>query len=58
MNDENRKDHRRQKFQNKFEKRNISEEQRFLSRSKSERKRKKELIKEEEIWDDWEEEYK
>lgn len=58
MNDDNRKDQRRQKFQSKFDKRPISEEQRFLSKSKSERKRQKELMKEEEIWEDWEQDYK
>lgn len=54
MSEDNRKDNRRQKFQNKFFKKEFSEEQRFLSKSKHQLKRKKETLKEEEIWEDWE----
>lgn len=57
MNDPNdRKDERRQKFiSNKNTKKyDLSEEQRFLSKSKKQRKRKIEDIREEEIWEDWE----
>lgn len=49
------KDNRRKKFQNKSVKKyDYSEEQRFLSKSKKERKKKIEDIRGEELWEDWE----
>lgn len=56
MNDpENRKDFRRQKLsKNHLKKEKVSEEQRFLSRSKKEKKQKMEELREEELWEDWE----
>jgi hypothetical protein len=56
--DNNRKDARRQKFSHskpsnkKYE---ITEEQKFVSRSKKQLKKKIEEIKSEELWEDWEE---
>lgn len=51
------KDQRRQKFLDKnFKKREISEEQRFLSKNKKQIKKKIEDIREEELWEDWENE--
>lgn len=57
MNDPNdSKDQRRQKFQNKNIKKHhdYSEEQRYLSKSKKERRKKIEDIRGEELWEDWE----
>lgn len=55
MNDPNDKDQRRQKFQNKnVKKYDYSEEQRFISKSKKERKKKIEEIRGDELWEDWE----
>lgn len=52
------KDLRRQKFLNKNSKKHdLSEEQRFLSKSKKERKKKLEDIRGEELWEDWENQY-
>jgi hypothetical protein len=54
-NDNTRKDNRRQKmFDKKFQKPKPSEEQRFAIRSKKEKKKQIEEIREEEIWEDWE----
>lgn len=59
MTDDYRKDLRRQNIQGKnLKKQQISEEQRFLSKSKSQLKKKKEHIREEELWEDWEQDYK
>lgn len=53
-NPENRKDQRRQKFLSKFNKKNeLSEEQRFVSKSKKELKKKLEDIRGDELWEDW-----
>lgn len=56
---ENRKDKRRQKFlsKNHPEKDRISEEQRYVSRSKKELKKRLEDIREEELWEDWKDQY-
>lgn len=56
MNDpENRKDNRRQKFsKNNVKKEKISEEQRFLSKSKKQKKQEIENMRQEELWEDWE----
>lgn len=54
----NRKDQRRQKFVSKNntpKKDVISEEQRFLSKSKKQIKRRIEDIRGDELWEDWEE---
>lgn len=52
---DNRKDNRRQNLSNKYyKKEKISEEQRFLSKSKKEKKQKIEHLREEELWEDWE----
>lgn len=54
-NPENRKDQRRQKFLSKHDKKyDLSEEQRFVSKSKKEHKRKMQDIKGDELWEDWE----
>jgi|688.fasta_scaffold05897_11 hypothetical protein len=52
---DNRKDFRRQKFVNKNlpKREKISDEQRFLSKSKKEKKQKIEDLREEELWEDW-----
>lgn len=59
MNDSNdQKDQRRQKFLSKTNKKHdLSEEQRFISKSKKERKKKLEDIRGEELWEDWEDQY-
>lgn len=58
MNDQNDpKDQRRQKFQNKNVKKYDSsdfEEQRYISKSKKERRKKIEDIRGDELWEDWE----
>jgi hypothetical protein len=58
MSEQDKKDLRRQKFldnsQNKKSK--ISEEQRFVSKSKKQLKRQLEDMKAEELWEDWENE--
>jgi hypothetical protein len=51
---ENRKDYRRQSLSKNTKKEKISEEQRFLSKSKKQKKQEIEEIREEEIWEDWE----
>jgi hypothetical protein len=60
MSDENRKDIRRQNLQQGkyFKKPQISEEQKFLSKSKNQRKKQRDEIIEEELWEDWEQDYK
>lgn len=57
-NSDNNKDHRRQKFLNKSKlnsnkKNDYSEEQRFMSKSKKELKRKLEDMRGDELWEDW-----
>jgi hypothetical protein len=57
MLDPDKKDIRRQKFVDKtYKKPKVSEEQRFVSKSKKQFKKKIEDIKEEELWEDWENE--
>lgn len=59
MADSEKKDLRRQKLADKtYKKEYISEEQRFLSKSKKQLKKKIEDLREEELWDDWEEKYR
>lgn len=56
---DNSKNQRRDKFVDKtFKKEQVSEEQRFLSKSKKQFKRKMQDMQADEIWDEWEEEYK
>jgi|688.fasta_scaffold801496_1 hypothetical protein len=53
-----RKENRKQKFLHKKKKPfDISEEQRFLSRSKKAFKQKRQHIRDEEIWDDCQDQY-
>jgi hypothetical protein len=53
---DNRKNTRREKIVSKnFKKNKISEEEKFLSKVKKEKKQKIEHIREEELWEDWEE---
>lgn len=56
MNEPNeRKDQRRQKFLSKNSKKHdFADEQRFVSKSKKERKKKIEDMRGEELWEDWE----
>jgi hypothetical protein len=57
MLDPDKKDLRRQKFVDKnYKKPRVSEEQRFVSKSKKQFKKKIEDIREEELWKDWENE--
>lgn len=57
MLDPDKKDLRRQKFVDKtYKKPRISEEQRFVSKSKKQFKKKIEDIREEELWEDWDNE--
>lgn len=59
MSEPEKKDLRRQKFVDKtYKKPKVSEEERFASRSNKQFKRKIEDIREEELWEDWEQEYK
>lgn len=59
MLDPDKKDLRRQKFVDKtYKKPQVSDEQRFFSKTKKQFKKKIEDIREEELWDDWEQEYK
>lgn len=52
---ENKKDQRRQNLADKSLKREgISEEERYVSKSKKQLKKKKEDLKADELWDDWE----
>lgn len=59
MSDQDKKDLRRQKqFINKTrQKPKISEEQRYISKSKKQLKNKMKEIQAEEIWEDWEQDY-
>jgi hypothetical protein len=57
MDSDNSKDLRRQKLADKtYKKPMVSEEQRFVSKSKKQHKRKIQDMKAEEIWEDWENE--
>lgn len=54
--DGDRKEHRRKKIDTKYkEKKEFSEEYRFIKKSKKEFKNKISQMREEELWDDWEE---
>lgn len=59
MSDQDKKDLRRQKqFINKTrQKPKVSEEQRYISKSKKQLKNKIKEIQAEEIWEDWEQDY-
>jgi hypothetical protein len=57
MDSDNSKDLRRQKLADKtYKKPIVSEEQRFVSKSKKQHKRKIQDMKAEELWEDWENE--
>ena len=57
MDSDNSKDLRRQKLADKtYKKQIVSEEQRFVSKSKKQHKRKIQDMKAEELWEDWENE--
>jgi hypothetical protein len=57
MLDPDKKDLRRQKFVDKtYKKPRVSEEQRFVSKTKKQFKKKIEDIREEELWEDWDNE--
>lgn len=59
MSDPDKKDLRRQKLADKnYKKHQVSEEQRFMSKSKKQFKKQIEEIREEELWEDWEQDYK
>lgn len=53
---DNKKDQRRQKLSETPKKEKVSEEQRFLSKSKRQLKKQIENMKVEELWEDWENE--
>lgn len=55
---DNHKDNRRQKkiVDKNYKKPTISEEQKFLSKSKKQLKKRMEDIRAEELWEDWEDE--
>jgi hypothetical protein len=56
MSDNEKKDLRRQKFVEKNHKKpQISDEQRFISKSKKQIKKRLEDIRGDELWEDWEE---
>jgi hypothetical protein len=59
MSDPDKKDLRRQKLADKnYKKHQISDEQRFISKSKKQFKKNIQEIREEELWEDWEQDYK
>jgi hypothetical protein len=59
MSENEKKDLRRQKFVDKnYKKPQVSEEQRFVSKSKKQFKKRIEDIREEELWGEWEQDYK
>lgn len=59
MSDPDKKDLRRQKLADKnYKKHQVSDEQRFISKSKKQFKKNIEQIREEELWEDWEQDYK
>jgi uncharacterized protein YnzC (UPF0291/DUF896 family) len=53
---DNKKENRRQKLSENHKKEKISEEQRFMSKSKKQFKKQIEDIKADELWEDWENE--
>lgn len=53
---ENKKEQRRQKLSDTHKKEKISEEQRFVSKSKKQFKKQIEDMRAEELWEDWENE--
>lgn len=57
MSDSSKKDLRRQKIANNHNKKErVSEEQRFISKSKKQLKKQVEDMRAEELWEDWENE--
>jgi hypothetical protein len=59
MSDQDKKDLRRQKLVDKtYKKPQPSEEQKFISKSKKQFKKKIEEIRGDELWEDWEQDYK
>ncbi|MFM7796015.1 MAG: hypothetical protein ACKO7N_04555 [Candidatus Nitrosotenuis sp.] len=57
MSDSSKKDLRRQKLANsQYKKEKVSEEQRFISKSKKQLKKQVEDMRAEELWEDWEDE--
>lgn len=57
MSEQNKKDIRRQKFEeNHGKKHKVSEEQRFVSKNKKQFKKHIEDIRAEELWEDWDNE--
>lgn len=55
--EDNRKDQRKQKFVDKtYKKQQISDEQRFVSKSKKQFKKYQQDLRAEELWEDWENE--
>lgn len=53
---ENQKELRRKKITDTYKKEKISEEQRFVSKSKKQFKKQKQDIRADELWEDWENE--
>jgi len=53
---ENQKELRRKKLTDTYKKEKVSEEQRFVSKSKKQFKKQKQDIRADEIWEDWENE--
>ena len=53
---ENKKDLRRQKLSENNKREKVSEEQRFLSKTKKQLKKQKEDMRADELWEDWENE--
>lgn len=56
MSDSDKKDLRRQKLADTHKKEKITEEQRFVSKSKKQFKKQIEDMKADELWEDWENE--
>jgi hypothetical protein len=50
---DNRKEYRRKKLQNQHRKPEVSEEQKFINKSKKNLKRQVEDLRSEEAWEDW-----
>lgn len=53
---EKQKENRRQKLSENIRKEKVSEEQKFLSKSKKQFKRQVQDLKADELWEDWENE--
>jgi hypothetical protein len=53
---DNKKENRRQKLSENHKKEKISEEQRFIAKSKKQFKKQIEDMKADELWEDWENE--